>query len=184
MTVLVKWKQIAFSQISVYVLTEVCHFANNLGILLIDCGVWIVVIIFWQKELCFQNCVLTIEKNCKSRPLLTSFSCFLNSPDPLGCFTSVVSIQHFLFPSPILCVCITQPLFHFHVLSDLFTFLSFTLEPDQEHLYLCPVLSGFRLMSVRIWGAFYKRLVQDWVTSGPFVWTLSKSFHYHLKLKW
>jgi len=38
-------------------LTEVCHFANNLGIMQIECGVWIIVIIFWKKEPNFQNCV-------------------------------------------------------------------------------------------------------------------------------
>jgi len=40
-----------------YVLTEVCHFANNLEIMQIECGVWIIVIIFWKKEPDFQNCV-------------------------------------------------------------------------------------------------------------------------------
>jgi len=37
-------------------LTEVCHFANNLGIMQIECGVWIIVIIFWKKEK--KNCNL------------------------------------------------------------------------------------------------------------------------------
>lgn len=39
MTVWVKGKPTAFSQIRVYVQTEVCLFANNLGILLIECAV-------------------------------------------------------------------------------------------------------------------------------------------------
>lgn len=42
-----------------------CHFAYNLGILKIECGVWIIVNIFWEIETGFQNCVLAVEKNCQ-----------------------------------------------------------------------------------------------------------------------